>query len=180
MRIEARLDRRQIHLADLLERARSPFGDIDEYRKEMKGPSQPPAVGGAVGRDDLVTLALMKLRPGDVIYVEKARYAGRVAVLSSAHRKGGLRVTGLTSRRDLVMLTALDFDEPPRALGKIQMPADYAPNRHDFQKEVVHRLELATLAPHSKRARRAAETPCPRTHGSVSASDSSPPDLPSG
>ena len=157
VRIEARLDRRQIHLADLLERARSPFGDIDEYRKEMKGPSQPPAVGGAVGRDDLVTLALMKLRPGDVIYVEKARYAGRVAVLSSAHRKGGLRVTGLTSRRDLVMLTALDFDEPPRALGKIQLPTDYAPNRHDFQKEVVHRLELATLSPHSKGTRRAVE-----------------------
>ena len=156
VRIEARLDRRQTHLADLLERAHSPFGDIDEYRREMKGIAQ-PVVGGAVGRDDLVTLALMKLRPGDVIYAEKARYAGRVAVLTSAHRKGGLRVTGLTARRDLVMLTAVDFEEPPRALGKIELPADYAPNRHDFQKEVVHRLELATLAPHSKRARRAVE-----------------------
>ncbi len=47
----------------------------------MKGEPQSPAAGGAVGRDDLVTLALMKLRPGDVIYAEKARYAGRVAVL---------------------------------------------------------------------------------------------------
>ncbi len=156
VRMEARLDRRQTHLADLLERARSPFGDIDEYRREMKG-FTPPAPGGAVGRDDLVTLAMMKLRPGDVIYAEKARYAGRVAVLSSAHRKGGMRLTGLTTRRDVVMLTAVDFDEPPRAIGKIELPADYAPNRHDFQKEVVHRLELATLAPHSKRARRAVE-----------------------
>ena len=156
VRIEARLDRRQTHLADLLERARSPFGDIDEYRREMKG-FTPPVPGGAVGRDDLVTLAMMKLRPGDVIYAEKARYAGRVAVLTSAHRKGGMRLTGLTARRDVVMLTAVDFDEPPRALGKIELPADYAPNRHDFQKEVVHRLELATLAPHSKRARRAVE-----------------------
>ena len=68
-----------------------------------------------------------------------------------------MRVTGLTSRRDLVMLTAVDFEEPPRALGKIELPADYAPNRHDFQKEVVHRLELATLAPHSKRARHATD-----------------------
>ena len=156
VRIEARLDRRQTHLADLLERARSPFGDIDEYRREMKG-FTPPAPGGAVGRDDLVTLAMMKLRPGDVIYAEKARYAGRVAVLTSAHRKGGMRLSGLTTRRDVVMLTAIDFDEPPRAIGKIELPADYAPNRHDFQKEVVHRLELATLAPHSKRARRAVE-----------------------
>jgi ATP-dependent RNA helicase HelY len=156
VRIEARLDRRQTHLAELLERSQSPYGDVDEYRREMKAPEQPPAAGGAVGRDDLVTLALLKLRPGDVIYAEKARYAGRVAVLASAHRKGGMRVTGLTARRELVMLTALDFEEPPRALGKIELPADYAPNRHDFQKEVVHRLELATLSPHSKRARRAA------------------------
>jgi ATP-dependent RNA helicase HelY len=156
VRIEARLGRRQAHLADLLERAHSPFGDIDEYRREMKGTTKPVA-GGAVGRDDLVSLALMKLRPGDVIYAEKARYAGRVAVLASAHRKGGMRVTGLTVRRDLVMLTSADFEEPPRAVGKIQLPVDYAPNRHDFQKEVVHRLELATLAPHSRRARHGTE-----------------------
>ncbi len=152
VRIEARLGRRQTHLADLLERAQSPYGDIDEYRREMKGTTK-SVPGGAVGRDDLVSLALMKLRPGDVIYAEKARYAGRVAVLASAHRKGGMRVTGLTARRDLVMLTSADFQEPPRALGKIQLPVDYAPNRHDFQKEVVHRLELATLAPHSRKAR---------------------------
>ena len=163
VRIEARLDRRQTHLADLLERARSPYGDIDEYRREMKGVAQ-PVVGGAVGRDDLVTLALMKLRPGDVIYAEKARYAGRVAVLASAHRKGGMRVTGLTARRDLVMLTAIDFEEPPRALGRIQLPTDYAPNRHDFQKEVVHRLELATLAPHSTRNRRTVEVSANGSH----------------
>ena len=163
VRIEARLDRRQTHLADLLERAHSPFGDIDEYRRELKGIPQ-PAPGGAVGRDDLVTLALMKLRPGDVIYAEKARYAGRVAVLASAHRKGGMRVTGLTSRRDVVMLTALDFEEPPRALGKIQLPTDYAPNRHDFQKEVVHRLELATLVPHSKRMRQTVEVSMNGSH----------------
>ena len=65
-----------------------------------------------------------------------------------------MRVTGLTTRRDLVMLTRADFDEPPRALGKIELPTDYAPNRHDFQKEVVHRLEPATLAPHSRTGRR--------------------------
>jgi ATP-dependent RNA helicase HelY len=158
VRIEARLDRRQTHLAELLERAASPYGDIDEYRRQMKGipsPGRPHLTPN--GRDDLVTLALMKLRPGDVIYAEKARYAGRVAVLSSAHRKGGMRVTGLTSRRDVVMLTSMDFAEPPRAIGKIELPVNYAPNRHDFQKEVVHRLELATLTPHSKRARRSVD-----------------------
>ena len=33
VKIEARLERRQQHLADLLEKARSPYGDIDEYRR---------------------------------------------------------------------------------------------------------------------------------------------------
>jgi ATP-dependent RNA helicase HelY len=163
VRIEARLGRRQTHLADLLERARSPYGDIDEYRRQLKGVST-PAPGGAVGRDDLVSLALMKLRPGDVIYAEKARYAGRVAVLTSAHRKGGMRVTGLTSRRDTVMLTAADFDEPPRPLGRIELPIDYAPNRQDFQREVAHRLELATLAPHSRRGRKRSDATIDHTH----------------
>ena len=156
VRIEARLGRRQLHLDDLLDKARSPYGDIDEYRRQLKGtPSAVPH--GPVGRDDLVSLALMKLRPGDVIYAEKARYAGRVAVLASAHRKGGMRVTGLTTHRDLVMLTSADFAEPPRSLGRIELPSAYAPNRQDFQREVVHRLQVATLAPHSKRARRPVE-----------------------
>ena len=67
--IALRLGRRQAHLADLLERSHSPYGDIDEYRREMKGITK-PASGGAVGRDDLVSLALMKLRPGDAPAME--------------------------------------------------------------------------------------------------------------
>lgn len=58
---------------------------------------------GSIGRDDPVTLAMLKLRPGDIVYAEKGRYAGRVAILSSAHRKGGMRFTGLTMP-DIVML----------------------------------------------------------------------------
>ena len=162
VRLEARLERRQQHLADLLERAHSPYGDIDEYRR-LQSATPVPSTTGTIGRDDLVSLAMLKLRPGDVIYAEKGRYAGRVAVLTSAHRKGGARLTGLTTRRDTLMLSAFDFDEAPRAIGKIELPADYAPNRHDFQKEVALRLERAELAPHSRRHRRVAEDQ-PTTH----------------
>ena len=161
VRLEARLERRQRHLADLVERSRSPYGDIDDYRRRLAAPAPPQ---GAIGRDDPVTLALLKLRPGDIIYAEKGRYAGRVAILSSAHRKGGMRLTGLTTRRDTLMLTALDFDEPPKAIGRIELPADYSPNRHDFQKEVVHRLEKAEVAPHSRRRRRPPSEDEPPTH----------------
>ena len=152
VKIESRLERRQQHLRDLTAEAVSPFGDIEEYRALMKrGTTSPSARHATIGRDTPVELALMKLRPGDVLYVEKGRYAGRVAVLASAHRKGGMRISGLTTRRDPIQLTELDFDEPPRAIGKIVLPADFAPNRNDYQREVAARLERADVAPHRRR-----------------------------
>ncbi|MEN9822866.1 MAG: hypothetical protein RLZ04_1292 [Actinomycetota bacterium] len=165
VRIEARLERRQRHLAELAEKSRSPYGDIDDYRRSLQrddGASR-GRPGGATSRDDEISLALLKLRPGDIVYAQKGRYAGRVAVLSTAHRKGGVRLTGVTTRRDTVVLTSLDFDEAPRALGRVELPADYAPNRHDFQKEVATRLEQARIEQPTKTRRRIAED-MPITH----------------
>ena len=161
VRIEARLERRQQHLADLHERSRSPYGDIDDYRKATADDDAPRVV--AVG-PDLVSLAMMKLKPGDVIYAEKGRYVGRLAVMSTAHRKGGMRLTGITTRRDTVMLSTSDFVEPPKPIGRIEVPADFAPNRHDFQKEVAHRLERATVQPHSKQRKLMLAEDQPVTH----------------
>ena len=162
VKIEARLERRQQHLADLVEKSHSPYGDLDEYRRRLRTAEEVRSIG-PVGRDDLVSLALMKLKPGDVIWAEKGRYAGRVAVLTSAHRKGGVRVTGINTRRETVILTPLDFGEPPKSIGRIDLPADYAPNRHDFQRDVAARLEKAETKSHVKEARRVAEDQ-PFTH----------------
>jgi ATP-dependent RNA helicase HelY len=151
VKIEARLERRQGQLNDLLEVAHSPFGDLDEYRRALSA-SERTDRGGVVGRDDLVTLAMMKLKPGDLIYADKGRYSGKVAVLSSAHRKGGLRLTGITTRRDLVILTAIDFDEPPRALGKIEMP-EQSHNRSEYLREVVGRMDRADVVAHDRKRR---------------------------
>ena len=151
VKIEARLERRQGQLNDLLEVAHSPFGDLDEYRRALSA-SERTDRGGVAGRDDLVTLAMMKLKPGDLIYADKGRYSGKVAVLSSAHRKGGLRLTGITTRRDLVILTAIDFDEPPRALGKIEMP-EQSHNRSEYLREVVGRMDRADVVAHDRKRR---------------------------
>jgi ATP-dependent RNA helicase HelY len=161
VRIEARLERRQQHLAALHERSRSPYGDIDDYRTlKSAGESAPATV---INGHDLVSLAMMKLRPGDIIYAEKGRYVGRLAVMSTAHRKGGMRLTGITTRRDTLTLSSVDFPEPPRSIGRIELPADFAPNRHDFQKEVAHRLEKATVQPHARHRKAIAEDQ-PITH----------------
>jgi len=154
VKIEARLERRQQHLAELVEKARSPYGDLDEYRQLQQRSTAGPRHTALV-RDDPVSVSLMKLRPGDIIYVEKGRYAGRVAVLTNAHRKGGVRLTTLTTRRDLLLLSTTDFDEPISSIGRIEMPVDYAPNRNDFQRLIATRLEQAEVKPH-RRSRRAA------------------------
>ncbi len=151
VRIESRLERRQQHLRDLVEAARSPYGDIDEYRRLLRRGSDDTAPRPAsIGRDSPVELALMKLKPGDIVYAEKGRYAGRVAVIATAHRKGGIRVSGLTTRRDPIQLSEPDFDEPPRAIGKIELPREIAPNRHDFQREVALRLQRAEVLPYRR------------------------------
>ncbi len=158
VKIEARLERRQEHLRELAEAAVSPFGDVEEYRTLLKRREGDTTVRASDtspnGRDALIDLALMKLRPGDIVYVEKGRYAGRVAVLTAAHRKGGMRISGITTRRDPIQLAEADFDDPPRVIGKIQLPAEFAPNRHDYQREVALRLQRAEVLPYKRRSAR--------------------------
>ena len=153
VRLEARLERRQRQLDELLERSASPYGDIDEYRRMTE--REQPAPSGPAVRDDPVSLGMMRVRPGDILYVEKGRYAGRVAVLTSAFRKGGVKLTVLTTRRDVLTLTTTDFDEAPTVIGRLELPSDFAPNRTDYQRHVVTRLERAEVATPQRRRGRA-------------------------
>ena len=151
VRLETRLARRQAQLVALTEQAASPFGDIDDYRARLREADKPPT--HAAVRDDPIDIAIMRLRPGDVIYIRKGKYAGRAAVISTANRKGGTRVTVVTTRHDLLMLSGSDFDDQPTALGRIDMPADFAPHRNDYQREVASRLTKAKLTAQPTRRR---------------------------
>lgn len=139
VKIEARLERRLQQLAELREAAESPYGDIHEYRSRIEG-----TVG--VRSESAIEMALMRLRPGTVIYVDKGRSAGRAAVLSTGMRSGGMKVTVLTASRVMLNLSARDFDEAPRSLGQIDLPEPYTPNQNDFQQRVVARLRDVKLA----------------------------------
>jgi ATP-dependent RNA helicase HelY len=155
VRIESRLERRQQHMRELSETAASPYGDIEDYRRLLKrGSESKDNRQVTIGRDNPIELALLKLKPGDIVYVEKGRYAGLVVVLATAHRKGGMRLSALTTRRDPIQLSELDFEEPPKSIGKVQMPKDFAPNRQDFQREVVQRLLKAEVQPYRRKGRR--------------------------
>ncbi|MFM7126562.1 MAG: hypothetical protein ACKOYO_06865, partial [Actinomycetota bacterium] len=134
VRLEARLERRQQELGEWTERARSPFGDIDRYRS-LKG--------GAQRSTAEVEAALAALRPGAVIHVDSSRYSGRAAVLATAMRSSGTKVSVLTAKRSLFDLTAKDFRDPPAVLATIDIPRPFTPTRQDFQKRVAERLARA-------------------------------------
>ncbi|MDQ1425744.1 MAG: ATP-dependent helicase HelY, partial [Acidimicrobiaceae bacterium] len=142
VRLETRLERRQAQLAELREMSTSPFGDIAEYRwlqRERRAPSSSGA---------LMEGALARLRPGDVVMIERGGFAGRAAVLSIGQRKGGItRVRAITPKRQLVTLSAGEFDRPPRPLAKLELPVPFSPNRQSFQREVARELERARLHP---------------------------------
>lgn len=134
VRLEARLERRQHELTEWTERARSPFGDIDQYRSTKGGVRQSTAE---------VEAALAALRPGAVIHVDTNRYSGRAAVLATAMRSAGTKVSVLTAKRSLFDLTAKDFRLPPAVLATIDIPRPFTPTRQDFQKRVAERLVRA-------------------------------------
>ena len=88
----------------------------------------------------------MRVRPGDILYVNRGRLVGRVAVLTSSRRKGGMKLQVLTPSGISVQLTARDFSDVPRVLGRIELPTPYAPNRAQFQRQVARLLSRATVA----------------------------------
>jgi ATP-dependent RNA helicase HelY len=138
VKIEARLDRRAEELRELREAAESPYGDIHEYRARLEG-----TVGAR--NEGSIEWRLSTLRPGDVIHVAKGKVVGRAAVLSSANRTGGVKLTVVTARRATLTLSARDFAEPPNVMGAVELPLPYAPGRAEFQRQVAERLKDARL-----------------------------------
>ena len=158
VRIERRLQRQRERLGLLVQDAASPFGDLEEYRAEAE------ASRGPRGRDDPMELAMMGLRPGSVIHASKGKYHGPVAVVATAHRKGGLKITAITPSGHSIQLTGDDFDVPPRQIGTVVLPGTYSPNRKHYRAEVGRRVRSAKLAPRDGDvSRRRADTPRPGT-----------------
>ena len=156
VRLEARLERRQQHLAELRAAAVSPYGDLDDYRRRLPRDERRSSAGSEAEIED----ALAHLRPGDVVMLDAGKHAGRVAVLTTASRKsGGTRIRVITPNRVQLPLSAPDFRIAPRPVGHLDLPTPFTPNRQGFQREVARLLERARLGPRDTTpARRAAET----------------------
>ncbi|NNE10993.1 MAG: DEAD/DEAH box helicase [Ilumatobacter sp.] len=148
VRIERRLQRQRDRLESLRATATSPFGDLGEYRSalaEGRGPR---------GRDDPTELAMMRLKPGAVIHASKGKHHGPVAVVATAHRAAGLKLTAITPSGSAIQLQAGDFPAPPKQIGSVMLPGTYSPNRKDYRAEVGRRVRKAKLGPRTPRADR--------------------------
>jgi ATP-dependent RNA helicase HelY len=88
-----------------------------------------------------VAQALDRLKPGDVLLGPGGGADGRIAVLSTARRKGGdLRLRAVTRDGEVLTLLARDFQAPPLPVARIELPVPYAPGRPGFQRQVAAAL----------------------------------------
>ena len=145
VKMQARLERRRHALAELQAEAKSPLGDIEEYRT-LRNAEREARRFGRDERVEEIEAALRWLAPGTVIYLMKGKHRGPVVVMTSASRKDGARLRVVNKGGDSLQATAEDFDAAPAALGSVKMPPNFAPNRKDFRQELAYRLRKTSLA----------------------------------
>lgn len=141
-REEHRIASQTEKLERLLDDAACELGDVRDYRSvidKARGVRTKGAGGAHIER------ALGSLKPGDILWLDGSGGHEHVVVLSVSHRKGGaVRVKAFTSRRSILQLGARDFDEPPKIVGRLDLPVPFTPTKPKFQKAVS--LELDRFA----------------------------------
>ncbi len=126
---EAELREAQTRREALRSQAVSPFGDLGDYRRLSAGSGRGPIEG-----------ALNRLRLGDVIEVRFGRDRQRAAVISTGHRRSGIRIGTVDADARFRPLTADDLSEAPVPLGSIRLPTHRNPRDRQYRREVAARL----------------------------------------
>ena len=88
------------------------------------------------GRRDDVRAGVAGLRPGDVVWVPRARRRGLAVVVSSRDGKP----TVLAQDRQFFRLTPRDFEDPPQVVTKIPLPRSGSVRNPRFRRDVAARL----------------------------------------
>jgi ATP-dependent RNA helicase HelY len=133
--------------AALRQQTISPFGDIDDYRRRNTGSGRGPIEG-----------ELNRLKPGDVIEVRTGRDRQLVAVISTGHRRSGIRIGTVDTDARFRALTADDLSEAPVPVASIRLPTHRNPRDRQYRREVAARLRRTRV----RRGRRAVSERRPR------------------
>lgn len=139
VKIESRTERKIRELREAEGLLYSPHGTPEDYLNLVSTQEIRETESGPGPIED----SLAVLRPGAIIRVDKGRYHGPAAVMSTARRAKGFKITVLTSRRSLLQLVAADFTMPPSVTASIDLPEPFNPTRQDFQRRVVDRMARA-------------------------------------
>ncbi|TMM11366.1 MAG: DEAD/DEAH box helicase [Actinobacteria bacterium] len=149
--LEAQLERTMSALADARRAAACDRGDIEEYRRLHGGRRGGNVRGGdpdgqPVSRPAEIQDALARIRPGDVLMLPGAVAGGRVAVTTTARRRGGdVRLGAVSVDTRKVTLRAADFPTPPRAVARVELPVPYDPSTARFVRQTAAALRRLDL-----------------------------------
>jgi ATP-dependent RNA helicase HelY len=143
VRDERQLESLARQVVELRREAECELGDITEYRRLREEAEQAQRSKPAAKAD--VERALDRVGPGDVLVVPGQASGGRVAVVTTAQRKGGkvLGVVNLSGKR--AQLTSRDFAAPPRVVATVDLPTPFLPNNHNFTSQVAVSLRKVEL-----------------------------------
>jgi ATP-dependent RNA helicase HelY len=144
--LERQLERDKAYLAGYREQMRCDRGDFVEYwglRRQAEAIRDEARKGRERARHDAVRDGLNDLRPGDVIFVPRAKRRGLAVVLSN--REG--RPTVLAQDRRFFRLSARDLDEPPVAISRIALPRSGSVRSARYRRDVAAKLVALDVRP---------------------------------
>ena len=144
VQIEARLERKRATLAEKRAESESPYGDIDEYRTLRRAASDDRQQRRQASAGQMRG-AMAKLKPGTIIRVSKGNFRGPVAVVATAHRKAGVRLTAITKGEDVLQIDGDDLVDLPEPVGAIKLPPNFGPQRKGYRRDVAKRLRTAQI-----------------------------------
>jgi ATP-dependent RNA helicase HelY len=129
VQLEQTRERLEAYLATYRDRMQCELGDFSTYRQlylRLKEAERERSDRGG-NRSTRVTEAMLKLRPGDVISVDRGKRRGRYVVLQRIQRDSDRRpkVLVLSQERSMARLASSDFHEPPRSIGSVPLPESF-------------------------------------------------------
>ncbi|HKA68023.1 MAG TPA: DEAD/DEAH box helicase [Actinomycetes bacterium] len=128
------------------------LGDFEEYaelRRALKERETLLARQGSAARRAAAAAALERLRPGDVIRVPAGRRSGLAVVLDPGLAGGteDPRPTVLTTERQVVRLSIVDFPSAVQPLDRIRIPRTFNPRSPQSRRDLASSLRnrIATI-----------------------------------
>ncbi len=159
--LERQLERDTAYLTGYREQMQCDRGDFAEYwalRERADAIREEARKGRERVQAEAVKTALASLRPGDVIFVPRAKRRGLAVVLSN--REG--RPTVLAQDRKFFRLSGRDFDDPPAPLTRIPLPRSGSVRSARYRRDVAAKLAALDVRLPERRRRRSADAAAER------------------